>query len=1074
MPFHEMGVSEKDCTGTGNEKIMDRTEKQIFMKHMFTILVVWMLSAVSLVAQQEEDRFARIAMRDEAVRWGLLREVVPMPLPEVYLPTGTDAGEAFSSVPSLSTAGELENELQRMRDRYAPFLRDLAPAVREERIRVPLRHFYWRVETPADRSDFFRVHRGEGDWKKVAIPHYGPPLGRAVTYYYRTFRVTPDMMRKGSIFLHFDGVDYKAHVFVNGAYIGSHEGFFAPFEFPVTGHVKVGENTLVVKVENDHTTTSRKGDKIYAATGPGYDDPREGWHHCPPGMGIYQPCYLEARSPLHIRDLFVRPVLSEEKAEVWIEVNNYFPTPRKIRLSLSVYGQNFDTTVVEGFRYRPHTVVVPGLGDLAKPTDWESKDLPMGYGVNFLKVTLPMKGARLWEPGTPWLYQLQVRLYDEQDELRDVRKCQFGMRSFTMDTLHTPKGRMFLNGKMIRLRGANTMGAFQQDVMRGDTAQLRDDILLAKILGLNYLRMTQRPVQKTIYDYCDRLGMMTQTDLPLFGTLRTNQWAEAVRQAGEMERLVRNHPCNILVTYINERFPNAEGSPQRAMSTAEEYYRFFRACDQAVHMANPDRVIKAGDGDYDPPSPGLPDNHCYNAWYNSHGLPLGKMHKGYWQPVKPGWYYACGEFGAEGLDNYPVMKKYYPAGWLPASAEEEKTWTPGVIAAAQTWRFHYMWFNAQHSVHDWIEASQEHQAWATRMYAEAFRLDSNMVSFAIHLFIDAWPAGWMKAIMDVDRQPKKAFFVYRDLLKPLVAILRTDRYHYFSGQEILAEAWVAHDCNTIPRGYRLKYQFLIGDSVVFANSVDPVIPVNSSRFQGYLRFPAPQVRQRTPCRLMLALFDEKGEGVSQSILDLEIFPPAKHVKETLYLTPAGRDPLGIREMEEDVGFAGSPAEASAIIVSDYGWYDRHRKEIDALVRKGHTVLFGELLPGKYRIGNTTVEVEKTHMGEYFFASPRLQHPLVNWAQPLDFRFWYDEEKDYVTPFLGNLFRAEGWSPVITSGNPDWRGDNGEALAVGEYPYGEGVFRICQLRLNHRLRTEPVARLLLEHLISPVIHEKKEQ
>ena len=54
----------------------------------------------------------------------------------------------------------------------------------------------------------------------------------------------------------------------------------------------------------------------------------------------------------------------------------------------------------------------------------------------------------------------------------------------------------FLNGRPIRLRGANTMGFEQQDVMRGDDAQLIDDILLAKLCHMNFWRITQRPVQQ--------------------------------------------------------------------------------------------------------------------------------------------------------------------------------------------------------------------------------------------------------------------------------------------------------------------------------------------------------------------------------------------------------------------------------------------------------------------------------------------------------------------------------------------------------------------------------------------------
>lgn len=51
----------------------------------------------------------------------------------------------------------------------------------------------------------------------------------------------------------------------------------------------------------------------------------------------------------------------------------------------------------------------------------------------------------------------------------------------------------YLNGRSIRLRGANTMGFEQQDVLRGDLPQLIDDILLAKLCNMNFLRLTQRP-----------------------------------------------------------------------------------------------------------------------------------------------------------------------------------------------------------------------------------------------------------------------------------------------------------------------------------------------------------------------------------------------------------------------------------------------------------------------------------------------------------------------------------------------------------------------------------------------------
>lgn len=119
----------------------------------------------------------------------------------------------------------------------------------------------------------------------------------------------------------------------------------------------------------------------------------------------------------------------------------------------------------------------------------------MGHGVNYLRIPLDMTGFRWWNPDTPWLYQLQVTVQDEQGNELDAAKQQFGMRSFTMDTVSVPRGRMYLNGEAIPPAGSQHDGAPAAVCNRADTAQLIDDILLAKLCNMNYLRLTQRPVQ---------------------------------------------------------------------------------------------------------------------------------------------------------------------------------------------------------------------------------------------------------------------------------------------------------------------------------------------------------------------------------------------------------------------------------------------------------------------------------------------------------------------------------------------------------------------------------------------------
>ena len=105
------------------------------------------------------------------------------------------------------------------------------------------------------------------------------------------------------------------------------------------------------------------------------------------------------------------------------------------------------------------------------------------------------------------------------------------------------------------------------------------------------------------------------------------------------------------------------------------------------------------------------------------------------------------------------------------------------------------------------------------------------------------------------------------------------------------------------------------------------------------------------------------------------------------------------------------------------------------------------------------------MGDYYFVSPETGHELVKWARPLDFKFWYNEKEGLITPFIGKVFKADGWSPILTSGLTTWESrDNGTYLAVAEKRSGKGKYIICQLRLNDRVNTNPVARKFAYKLI----------
>lgn len=1043
----------------------------------------------------KNDIFAEIALQRTIYRDRNLVEPAPMELSQKQLDCCNNNPDAiFEPLKKLSTEAELYKELEKYRRWSAKFLRELAPELISKRESLVLDAFEWRVETAQDQKDFSLVLSGGGNWEKVTVPHYGEPLGKAVTYYRTTFEVTKAQLETGAAFVCFKGVDYKAHVFVNGSFLGSHEGFFAPFEFDFTKCANVGTNTLVVKVENDYVCMGSAdsqgrnldGDKIYAATGLGYDDPQRGWHHCPPGMGIYREVFLDFRSRVFISDVFVRPILAENRAELWLEVFNCDVKPKDIELEIAVYGQNFDETIFEGLRYKPVTVKECGLNDdfqiaRAKANGDFQKPLPLsiGGGVNYLKVPFVMKDFRLWDNHCPWLYQLQVKMFktgaeksQTKPEPIDTAKQQFGMRSFSIDIEGDPKGMMFLNNKPVRLRGANTMGHEQQCVFKKDFDQLRDDILLAKICNMNFLRLTQRPVEQEVYDYCDKLGMMTQTDLPVFGVLRRNQYLECLKQVAEMEHLVRPHPCNIMVSYINEPTPNSDNRPHRHLSRLE-LEDFFESADKIVKHLNPERVTKHCDGDYDPPCEGLPDRHCYPCWYNGQGVDIGKLYKGFWQPTKKDWYYACGEFGSEGLECVDLMQKYYPKEWLPQTAKQEKNWSPDSIVGSQTGSFHYFFFDTQETLEDWVEVSQNHQAFSTSIMTEAFRRDSRMVSFAIHLFIDAFPSGWMKSIMDFQRRPKKAFFAYRDALAPLLPSLRTDRFKYFSDDQIEVEAWLCNDLSDAPEDLKFNYYIEFDRKIIAADSIPAELQVCCSTFQGSIKLAAPAVTERSKMTLRVGLIDASGKVVNDNAIELEVFPQVKadpmHKNDSNNICVLGNRGLA-KELCCDLGFSGTEIAAAInncqiIIIDDYEAYKVQKQKIDEAVKAGVRVVFLELEAGNYNIGESQVKVNQSSFNPLHFASRKTGHEMVQGFKWDDFKHWYDPKQDRIKAIVEATFEAKEYEPILTCGNSDGNGGWIKTLCVGQMQYGSGSFIVSQLALAGRVKTNPTSKIFALKLLN---------
>jgi len=997
------------------------------------------------------DPFAAIALQPVKTSRPKLEPLPPLPVIERNLESEQSDGLGIPSpAPRLASEADLSARMVELRQHYKPYLEDHTPPTPAARPRQELGQFLFRFETAEDRQDAHRPYSEAGDWESVKIPHYRGPVGRWSAYYRTSFQAGAALFDLERIYLVFRGVDYRCQVFLNGVFLGSHEGFFAPFEFDITGTIRRGENILLVRIENDFPTVgiTREngeeidGDKIYAATGPGWNEPGVGWSHCPPGAGIFQPVYLEGRAAVFISDLWVRADIDHEMAEAWVEVCNTNANNQPVSLRLAVYSRNFDGVTVEGL-----TPIVPVAGP----------------GPNLYRIPINMHSFRLWSSEAPYLYTLRAEV--QENGRRDVRDVAFGMRKFHMDTGQEPKGTLYLNNQPVFLRGCNTMGFEQRSIMENKPEQLVEDILMLKAAHFNYLRITQRPVQSEVYELFDALGMLHQCDLPLFGYLRYNQFAEAVRQAGEMERLIRRHPSAVMVTFINEPFALEAGTQHHArMLDRPALEGFFAAATAAVHAHNPDRVVKPVDGDYDPPAPGLPDEHCYCLWYNNHGLPVGKLHRGWLLPLKPGWKGGCGEYGIEGLDAWETMRNHYPKDWIPANPDEP--WNPDRIYHAQTYFMHIKFFDPQNTLADWTRESQRHQAWGFHLMTDAFRRRADiMVSTVVHLGIDAWPSGWLKSIVSVDRRPKASYYAMADALTPLAVNLRTDRKQLFGGERVDIEAWVMNDRTTAPDGLKLVWWCELDGKVLFSQREAVQAPVSGSRYQGQITWQAPLVIRRTTILVNLALVDREGHSLHDNQLPIEVFP--KPDLAALQGTPAGI--LGQQggrawQLAESLGMKPlifDPTGVMKIVIAD------HPAAVEAagmtlvhFLEVGGSLLCLEQEPkeGHWQIAGQ--RIDWTFLDPCYFASRKTNHPAVAALQPFDLAYWYHPQEKDIEPTFQSVFQGKALRQIVFSAAvvaPGAPLEHPEFCPVtAELLVGAGKVILSQVDACSRIPGEPLA------------------
>ena len=431
-----------------------------------------------------------------------------------------------------------------------------------------------------------------------------PSSPYAVPWWYRTTFRVPASMRGKRVRLNFDGINYRANIWLNGKRIADSSavaGTYRRYELDVTDVVnRSGENALAVEV--------------FAPDTPDLQTTWVDWNPSPPDkdMGIWQPAWLAASGDVVIR------------------------YPAVISHVDTASLKSADLTVVTDLRNLSGQSVSGTLrgriGNVAfiKPVTIGANDSALVQITPQDAPQLHFNNARLWWPlelGSPELYTLNLEFVNN-GRVSDQQNLRFGIREVTSET--TPKGgRLFrVNGKRILIRG----GGWAPDMFFRPQPERQDaQLKYALDMHLNTLRLEGNYENDRFFHQTDSLGILVMTgwvccspweEWPKWGPEQMQIAASSLR---DQIRRLRGHPS--VFTWLN-------GSDNPPPANVEQMYLNIErdalwpnptvssASAKPAQFSGASGVKMTGPYDWVPPGYWMQDSTHGGAWaYNTETSP---------------------------------------------------------------------------------------------------------------------------------------------------------------------------------------------------------------------------------------------------------------------------------------------------------------------------------------------------------------------------------------------------------------------------------------------------------------------
>ena len=339
----------------------------------------------------------------------------------------------------------------------------------------------------------------------------GLPDNANIGWYSRDIEVSSKWKGK-KIFITIGASDWETSLWIDGKFVGKHEGGYTPFSFELTPFLTYGKkHKIIVRVDDDAGDPNKfsRGHALYGKQGYGN------------ARGIWQTVYLEARGSNYFDAIHFTPDIDNKS----VNVKFYFQDKMKTNSSVKLNIKTDKGVINKKFTIRK--------GQLSSS----------------FNVSIP--DMRLWSLDDPFLYKVEASLDDDQVE------SYFGMRKVSVVNLPDSEfPYVALNNKPIYLQFALDQSYHQDGFYTFPTDQfMKEEIIRSKSIGLNGIRIhIKTEIPRKLY-WADKLGLLVVEDLP-------NSWGEPNKlMKAESEYTLRqmikrdyNHPSIISWVIFNEQW----------------------------------------------------------------------------------------------------------------------------------------------------------------------------------------------------------------------------------------------------------------------------------------------------------------------------------------------------------------------------------------------------------------------------------------------------------------------------------------------------------------------------------------